>query len=66
MVRVLREFSHPAIQAIFSHRDNGRHKHNTKHGVKYRTHWFNVFKCPTCGRCFSKRRQPITCTGAPP
>jgi hypothetical protein len=56
---------HESTPMVWSHRDNSKHKHNTRHGVRHRNHWFNVYKCPACGRTAALRRQPIICRGVP-
>jgi hypothetical protein len=54
---------HDATEMVFSHRSNRKHRHNTRKGVRYRNHWYAVYKCPVCGRTASHRRRPIICRG---
>lgn len=55
--------SHAPIKMVYSHRSNQKHAHNTRHGTVYRNHWFDVYRCPACGRTASRKRQPIICFG---
>lgn len=55
--------THKPTMMIYSHRSNHRHAHSTRHGVRFRAHWFAVYKCPACGRHASHKRQPIICRG---
>src|SRR5690349_16396462 len=56
--------THEPVAMVYSHRGNRKHAHSTRHGTKYCNHWFNVYKCPTCGRTAALKRQPIICRGA--
>ncbi len=51
-------------EMIYSHRSNRKHKHSTKHGVKYRNHWYDVYKCPICGKLESHKKKPYICKGS--
>jgi hypothetical protein len=33
---------HEPTQMVYAHRSNQKHAHNTRHGVRYRNHWFDV------------------------
>jgi hypothetical protein len=57
--------AHEPTRMVYSGQSNQKHAHSTKHGVKYRNHWFNVYKCPACGRTAARKRQPIICRGTP-
>jgi hypothetical protein len=54
---------HEPTAMVYSHRSNKKHRHNTRHGVVYRNHWFEVFRCPHCGRTASHKPRPIVCRG---
>lgn len=56
---------HDPVKMIYSHQSNRKHAHSTRHGVRQRNHWFNVYKCPICGKGASHKRQPIICRGEP-
>ena len=54
---------HEPAEMVYAHRSNRKHAHNTRHGVRYRNHWYNVYKCPVCNRHASHKKQPIVCRG---
>lgn len=58
--------AHATTVCVWSHRSNHKHAHHGNGGTRYCNHWYNVYKCPTCGRCYSHRRLPIVCRGDKP
>ncbi len=54
---------HEPAAMVYSHKSNRKHKHNTRNGIRYFNHWYNVYKCPICGLTAARKRQPIVCRG---
>lgn len=57
---------HEPTKMLYHRRGNSKHAHNTRNGTRYFNHWFNVYRCPTCGATACKKRQPILCRGIAP
>jgi hypothetical protein len=55
--------AHEPTVMVYDGQHNQTHKHNTRHGVRYRNHWYASYKCPVCGAVASHRKLPIVCTG---
>ncbi len=54
---------HEKTIMVYYRQGNKKHTHHTRRGTQEWNHWFNVYRCPVCGRCTSHRRKPIYCTG---
>lgn len=55
--------AHLPTEMVYCRRGNKKHRHSGRRGVRYCNHWFNVYRCPACGREASHKRQPIICRG---
>lgn len=60
---VLAQFTGLAALGVCVALRDQKHAHDTRHGTVERNHWFNVYKCPVCGRLAGRKRQPIICRG---
>jgi hypothetical protein len=55
---------HEPTEMVFAGRSNRKHKHVSARGrIRYCNHWFDVYRCPVCGRRASHRRKPYICRG---
>lgn len=57
---------HAPTKMLWYRRGNKKHAHHGRKGTRHCNHWFNVYRCPVCGREASHRRQPIICRGKLP